>query len=154
MTKIGILTCANSTQGLGCSSYFCLQDVRTNGGTFAPYAENGGTELIGIISCSGCPTSLVPEKILSRVRSLAELGVEAIHMSSCMMALCPYKNKYKSLIQERFPEVNVVVGTHGSADNEQEIVMFREGVKQLLTQPRQTMVDLIKLAQQMHAQST
>lgn len=149
MTKVGILTCANSTQDLGCSSVFCLEELNNQRGAFGRYAENGGAQLMGIISCAGCPTAVAPEKIISRVRALAELGAEAIHISSCMMSICPYKNKYEKVLTEAFPDVEVVVGTHGSEDDKQEIEMFRQGVKGLLTQPKQTMVDLVHMARKM-----
>ncbi|MFZ5631826.1 MAG: hypothetical protein ACOY40_03195 [Bacillota bacterium] len=38
-------------------------------------------DLIGSISCAGCPTVNAPEKILRRVKSIAEFKVDAIHFS-------------------------------------------------------------------------
>ncbi len=145
MRKIGILTCSNATQDVACSSFLCLKGVNESEGAFACYKGEGGAQLAGIINCSGCPTAVVPEKLLGRVRSLTELGVDAIHLASCMLALCPFKNKYLKILKERFPGIEFVEGTH------QEIPgvtpeMFIDAVKGMLTQPRQTMVDASRLA--------
>jgi len=140
MARIGILTCSNSTQDVGCSSFKCLEDIYKNGGEFERYKENGGTQLAGIINCAGCPTSVTPDKNLERVRSLAVLGVDAIHLSSCMMTLCPFKNKYKKLLQQNFPEIEVIEGTH--VESPEVVKMFLGGVHDMLTQPRATMANL------------
>jgi glutaredoxin len=58
-----------------------------------------------------------------------------------MEALCPYKEKYKKLLQERFPNIKIVIGTHEAHITHEQ---FREGVKELFCQPKRTMVDLIK----------
>ena len=144
MKKVGLLTCANTTQELDCSSYACLRAINRGTGEFTRYNEDGGAELAGIISCAGCPTLLAPEKVLRKVRSLAVLGVDAIHFSFCMLALCPFKNKYNSLIEKEFPEINVVMGSHDvQPENAQ---MFMDAVKDMLGQPRQSMADLAERA--------
>ena len=38
-----------------------------------------------------------------------------------MMALCPYKNKYFKLLEERFPEIDVINGTHDLPEGGQEM---------------------------------
>ena len=98
MKKIGLLTCSNATQDLACSSFGCFHDFNQGKGEFVRYQDNGGAEMVGIINCAGCPTILTPEKLLQRVRTLAVSGVEAIHMTNCMLALCPFKKKYKKLL--------------------------------------------------------
>lgn len=40
MARIGILTCSNATQDLGCSSVSCLADFRKRKGTFDEYPED------------------------------------------------------------------------------------------------------------------
>lgn len=82
--------------------------------------------------------------IFGRVRSLAVLGLDAIHLSSCMMTLCPFKNKYKKLLQHNFPDIEVVEGTH--VEPPEIIKMFADGAKGMLTQPRMTMADLAQQA--------
>ena len=139
--RIGILTCSSATQDLGCSSVSCLNDLRKRKGAFSRYPADEKLDLIGIINCSGCPTLAGPEKLLGRIRALTEFRIEVIHFSYCMDALCPYKEKYKKMLQEHFPNIEIVIGTHEAhITNEQ----FREGVKGLFCQPKRTMVDLIK----------
>ena len=140
MARIGILTCSNTTQDSGCSSFMCLKGVNENIGEFERYKNQGGTELAGIISCAGCPTAVAPEKLLRRVRSLSFLQLDAIHLSSCMMSLCPFKTKYTGLLKKHFPDINIVEGTH--VESPEVVQMFIAGVRDMLTQPQKTMADM------------
>lgn len=139
--RIGILTCSAATQESGCSSVSCLHDLRKRKGEFSRYANDESLDLIGIINCAGCPTLAGPEKLLNRIRSLVEFRVDAIHFSYCMDALCPYKSKYRALINEHFPNMDVIIGTHDAHVTHEQ---FRESVKELFCQPRRTMVEVIK----------
>jgi len=140
MARIGILTCSNATQDLGCSSVSCLADFRKRKGTFAEYPESERLTLVGIISCPGCPTLTGPDKLLQRIRALTEFKVDTIHFSYCMKALCPFKDKYRQALEEAFPDVKIVIGTHQEHVTPEE---YRARVKKLFRQPRKTMVDLI-----------
>ncbi len=140
MARIGILTCWNATQELDCASASCLRDIRKRVGEFTRYPKDEKLDLIGIINCSGCPTVGAPDKILRKVRSLAEMNVDSIHLTFCMVSLCPFKTKYVELIQEAYPTINVVYGTH-QAHVTPEI--FQQEVRELLCNPRQNMTDLI-----------
>ncbi len=140
MAKIGILTCSNATQDLGCSSVSCLADFRRRKGTFADYAPDEKLTLTGIINCPGCPTLTGSQKLLQRVRVLTEFGVDAIHFSFCMKALCPYGERYKRALEDAFPKTKIVIGTH---EEHLPVEEFRERVKRLFCQPRKTMIDII-----------
>jgi predicted metal-binding protein len=140
MARIGILTCSNATQDLGCSSVSCLSDLRKRKGTFAAYPQDEKLTLVGIINCPGCPTLTGPDKLLQRMRSLTEFGVDVIHFSYCMKALCPFKENYKAAIEQAFPNVRIVIGTHEDHITPDE---FRSRVKKLFCLPRKTMVDII-----------
>jgi predicted metal-binding protein len=140
MSKIGILTCSNATQDLGCSSVACLSDLRKRKGTFADYPTDEKLTLMGIINCPGCPTLTGPDKLLQRARALTEFGVDSIHFSYCMKALCPFKEKYKTALEEAFPNIKIVIGTHEEHIAPEE---FRTRVKKLFCQPRKTMVDIV-----------
>ncbi len=140
MPRIGILTCSNATQELGCSSASCLADLRKKKGRFAAYPAEERLDLIGIINCPGCPTLTGPDKLLQRIRALTEFRVGAIHFSNCIRALCPFKNQYEKAIQENFPDIRVVTGTHEDHISDEE---FRARVKNLFRQPKKTMVDMI-----------
>ena len=141
MSRIGILTCSNATQDLGCSSVSCLRDLRKRKGAFSKYVNDEVLDLVGIVNCSGCPTIIGPEKLLNRIRALTDFRIDAIHFTYCMDALCPFKMKYKSLIEKHFPNVEVILGTHEAHINHEQ---FRNEVKEVLCYPRETMVDIIK----------
>lgn len=140
MARIGILTCTNATQDLGCSSVSCLSDFRKRKGTFAAYPENEKLTLVGIINCPGCPTLTGPDKLIERIRALTDFGVDTIHFSYCLKALCPFKEKYKNALGRSFPEIRIVLGTHEEHIAPEE---FRRRVKNLFCQRRKNMVDLI-----------
>ena len=144
MKMVGLLTCSNTTKDLECSSHFCLKAINEGLDAFSAYTAEGGTQLEGIISCAGCPTALAPEKIVSRVRSLINSGVETIHFSSCMLAICPFINKYKQVLEQTFPDLTFVIGSHGSPDNVEYVNMFKNGVKSMLSQQQMTIGDMIK----------
>jgi len=140
MGKIGILTCSNATQDLGCSSVSCLADLRKRKGAFAEHPAEEKLTLMGIINCPGCPTLTGPDKLLQRVRALTESGVDTIHFTYCMKALCPFKEKYKAALEEAFPKIRIVIGTHEEHLAPEE---YRRRVKKLFCKPRKTMVDII-----------
>ncbi|MEJ2184115.1 MAG: CGGC domain-containing protein [Nitrospirota bacterium] len=141
MARIGILTCSNATGELGCSSASCLADLRKRRGAFARYAEGERVDLVGIISCAGCPTLAGPEKLLARVRGLTGFRVDAIHLANCVKAFCPFREKYVRALREAFPDIEIIPGTHQEHITDGE---FREKVRKLFGQPRKTMVDIIK----------
>lgn len=140
MARIGILTCSNATQDLGCSSASCLSDFRKRKGTFADYPQDEKLTLMGIINCPGCPTLTGPDKLLQRIRALTEFNVDVIHFTYCIKALCPFKEKYKAALEESFPKIKVVIGTHEEHVTPEE---YRQHVKNLFCQSKKTMVDVI-----------
>ena len=140
MAKIGILTCSNATQDLGCSSVSCLADFRKRKGTFADYPEDEKLTLAGIINCPGCPTLIGPDKLIERIRSLTDFRVDTIHFSYCIKSLCPFKESYKKALEQSFPDIRIVIGTHEEHVTPEE---FRRRVNKLFCQPRKTMVDII-----------
>jgi predicted metal-binding protein len=140
MPRIGILTCSNATQDLGCSSVSCLADLRKRKGTFADYPASEPLDLVGIINCPGCPTLIGPDKLLQRIKGLTEFRIDAVHFSYCIKALCPFKEKYKDAMEKAYPNIKIVVGTHQEHVSPEE---FRERVKKLFCQPTMTMVDII-----------
>ena len=128
MARIGILTCSNCTQDTNCASVVCLGDMRKRRGFFERYSKEETLELIGIINCAGCPTLAAPEKILKRVKALAEYRIDALHFSYCMIALCPFLKKYEKIIKSQYPELTIIHGTHIPKDKEE----FQNAVKELL----------------------
>ncbi len=140
MARIGILTCSNATQDLGCASASCLADLRKRRGAFADYPADQPIDLVGIINCPGCPTLAGPEKLLRRIESLTAFRVDAIHFTFCVKALCPFREQYRRAAEQAHPQVRVVMGTH---QEHVSALTFRGEVGELLCQPRQGMADLI-----------
>lgn len=140
MARIGILTCSNATQDLGCSSAACLADLRKRKGAFASYPQDEKLDLVGIINCPGCPTTIGPEKLLRRIKALTEFKVNAIHLSYCLMALCPFQKKYTEALKSAYPEINIVTGTHEEHITPEQ---FRSKVQNVFCQPAKNMVDII-----------
>lgn len=140
MTRIGILTCTNATQDLGCSSVSCLADLRKRRGMFKDYPADEPLDLVGIINCPGCPTLTGPDKLLLRIRALTEFRTGSIHFANCVKALCPFQAQYRSAIESSFPHITVVLGTHEEHITPEE---FRARVKRLFNQKKKTMVDMI-----------
>lgn len=139
MARIGILTCSNTTQDIGCSVFGCLEGMYKKTDSFARYGEGEDVVLAGMINCAGCPTAVGYEKLLNRVRTLADLGVDAIHFSSCVVIICPFAKKYAKLIGEHWPEIDVVMGTHDApVEPEQMIAVLKERI----TAPSENMVDI------------
>jgi predicted metal-binding protein len=145
MRRVAILTCSNVTQDLACASFQCLNSLNRKKDMFTQHSS-GDIELAGIISCAGCPTAVAPEKLFKRVRSLAALKVDAIHLSTCMVHLCPFKNKYIKLLNIKFPDIEIIRGTHGPPAGmtvEQFTSAAQNMMRALLIQPQKTLGDMV-----------
>ncbi len=140
MARIGILTCSNATQDLGCSSASCLADFRKREGAFDIYQGEEELSLVGIINCPGCPTLTGPEKLLQRIKALTEFNIDAIHFTYCMKSLCPFTSKYRKALEENHPDIKIIVGTHRSKLTPEE---YRNKIGKLFNQDRKTMIDVI-----------
>jgi predicted metal-binding protein len=141
--RVGIVTCGNSKQALYCPSAMCFHALRDSICAFEPYRESGGAELLGIQNCDGCPTLVAPERLVRRVKGMVDLGASAIHLSSCMMALCPYRNKYLAILQETFPDVQIVPGTHWDPEGPEAGAKWLQGIiKPMLSDIPETLGDV------------
>jgi predicted metal-binding protein len=116
--------------------------MRKRQGFFECYQDEEKLDLIGIINCSGCPTLAAPDKILKRVRSIANYKIDALHFSFCITALCPFIEKYQKVIHQEFPNIKIILGTHVPKDKKQ----FRDDMHELLCptiNPSQDMNNMI-----------
>jgi predicted metal-binding protein len=137
MAKIAIINCSNLAQELSCPAFFCLANVNAREGMFARYKGDENFGLVGLISCAGCPTALSVDKLDGRVKSLVAAGANVIHLSSCLIAVCPFKNKYVKFINDNYPQIDVVLGTHHGEDGcAEEIAMFKGLIQSLISQEK------------------
>ena len=146
--KIGIITCAHATTEMDCCAAPCLRDLNEHRGGFSEHHAHKPV-LAGMISCAGCPTLAFPEKILRKVKALAEFEVTTIHFSYCMVALCPFLNKHIACIAREYPDIRLVKGTHAPS---LDVETFREYVN-IACKHELKMNDVIKrrvLAYQQH----
>ena len=143
MTRIGILSCSNSTQETNCAMVSCLRDVRKRQGFFARYRDDENLELVGIINCAGCPTIAAPQKILKKVQALTSFRLDVLHLTYCFVTLCPFQKLYQKTIAKAWPEIEIVAGTHTPVNQDE----FKRGMRELLapelSKPKD-MTDLIK----------
>ncbi len=121
----------------------CLSDMRKRRGIFERYPIEEPLELIGIVSCAGCPTLAAPEKILKKVRSLAEFKLDALHFSFCLTAVCPFIKQYQKVIKKEYPDLEIVLGTHKPINKGEFQIRVKELLCQNINQP-QHMNDMIK----------
>jgi predicted metal-binding protein len=91
---------------------------------FKSYPKDQEMELISIATCPGCPTDVAPGSLLKEVRALAKTA-QIIHFSSCIVALCPFKEKLMEPLKNKFPAITFVAGTHGTMTGDE----FWEKVK-------------------------
>ena len=112
MVKIGILSCSKIKNDLSCASFGCLKTFNSREVMFKRYKDNNDLLLVGFVTCNGCPTLYAHEQILKNVKPLIELcGAEIIHIASCMVKLCPFVKKYEGIINTKYPDIKIVMGT-------------------------------------------
>ncbi|MHC4945948.1 MAG: CGGC domain-containing protein [Planctomycetota bacterium] len=134
--KLGILNCSNMTRILDCCTGACLKDMYDHKGAFSRY-KNQNAKLVGISSCNGCPTVAGPETISARAESLIHYGARRIHISYCMLVLCPFIRKYLSILNETFPGIEFIRGTHEPHRTNDR---FRCDIKEMLKERRKVII--------------
>ena len=86
-------------------------------------------ELVGINSCNGCPTIAGVETILPKIESLIFYGATHIHLSYCMLVLCPFVKKYMKVINDKFTKIELITGTHKASQTNKK---FKEEMQVFL----------------------
>lgn len=124
------MACSNTTKILDCPLSPCLRDLYDRKGEFSRYKDEE-IELTGVISCPGCLGGMAPEAILSKTNSLVHYGVDAIHLTYCMKVFCPYIKKYQKILKNKYPQVEIILGTH---EPHESLEVFRKNVADFLRQ--------------------
>lgn len=98
MKKVGIIRC-QQTEDL-CPATTCLKVAKEGKLAFAEYGE---CELIGLVTCGGCPG----KRAVSRAKLLTDRGAEVIALASCIFKgtpiqfPCPHAAQMKEAIIKR-----------------------------------------------------
>ena len=109
MKKIGIIRCQQTEDMCPGSTYF----KAASAGKLA-FEAFGSCEVIGFVSCGGCPG----KRAVSRAKMLTERGAEAIFLASCIkkgnpIAMpCPHYEAMKAAIEKQVEGIPVVDWTH------------------------------------------
>lgn len=105
MKKVGIIRC-QQTEDM-CPGTTCLK-VATSGKL--AFEEFGQCEVVGIVSCGGCPG----KRAVPRAKMLVERGAEVIAFASCIFKgtpigfPCPNAAQMKTAVQKKVGE-NIVI---------------------------------------------
>lgn len=79
------------------------------------FAETGPCEIVGLVSCGGCPG----KRAVARAKLLVERGAEIIVIASCISrgnpigVPCPHFEKMKESIAKKIgPDIKIIDWTH------------------------------------------
>ncbi len=112
MKKVGIIRCRNTE--LMCPGTGCFKAAREGKGFFK---ELGPVEVIGNVSCGGCPG----KEILPRALKMIEKGAEVVVLSSCIVGKkpgdkyfpCPFLEEIKAVLEKELKgKADILYGTH------------------------------------------
>ena len=110
MAKVGIIRCQQTEDLCGGTADF--QFAAKGKGAFEPF---GSCEVVGFVSCGGCPG----KRAVARVKMLKEHGAEVIVLASCISLgtplgfPCPHKDMILQAIRRKFGgDVQVLDYTH------------------------------------------
>lgn len=109
MKKVGIIRC-QQTEDM-CPGTTDFKVAAEGKLAFEPF---GGCEIVGFVSCGGCPG----KKAVTRAKMLADRGAEMIFLASCIKKgnpigmPCPNCDAMKAAIEKKVENIPVVDWTH------------------------------------------
>lgn len=112
MVKIGIIVCDRNRT---CTGGKCFMSIRDRSGAFSSYSEDEPIEVVGWITCGGCPG----ERLEFAAAEMKKYGAEVIHLATGFLAgypPCPYIRDFVEYIKS-YVNLPVVVGTHPMPQN-------------------------------------
>ena len=109
--RVGILRCAQTEDYCpGTADFLALQDRQ---GAFAGVTEE--VQLVGFVSCGGCPG----KKALLRAREMVRRGADTLVLASCICKgtpigyPCPFASEMLALLRREFGDtVRILDHTH------------------------------------------
>jgi predicted metal-binding protein len=110
--KIGIIICDRERTCIGGK---CLMAVQERAGVFRKYSKDRPLEVVGYVTCGGCPG----ERLERAPAQMKTYGAEEIVLASCFLAgypPCPYIEDFIQYI-ENYVGLPVVVGSHPMPTN-------------------------------------
>ena len=112
MAKIGIIICDRNQT---CTGGKCFMAIRERAGAFSKYPKDEPLEVVGFITCGGCPG----ERLEFAPAEMKKYGAEEIVLASGFLAgypPCPYLSDFIQYI-EHYVGLPVVVGSHPMPTN-------------------------------------
>jgi predicted metal-binding protein len=110
MIKIGIIRC-QQTEDM-CPG---TMDFKVASEGKMAFVETGPAEIVGFVSCGGCPG----KKAVSRAKLMVERGAEAVVLASCISKgnpinfPCPHYEEMKESIAKKIgPGIKIIEWTH------------------------------------------
>ncbi|OPY69967.1 MAG: CGGC domain protein [Syntrophorhabdaceae bacterium PtaU1.Bin034] len=108
--KVGIIRC-RQTEDM-CPGTTDFKIAASGAGAFE---ETGPVEIIGFLSCGGCPG----KRAISRAKMLVDRGAEDIVFASCITKgnpigfPCPHSSSIKAAVEKTLgPEIGIIDWTH------------------------------------------
>jgi predicted metal-binding protein len=112
VAKIGIIICDRERTCIGGKCFMAIQE---RAGVFRKYPKDKPLEVVGYVTCGGCPG----ERLERAPAMLKSYGAEEIVLASCFLAgypPCPYLKNFIQYIQA-YVGLPVVVGSHPMPTN-------------------------------------
>ncbi len=110
MKKVGVIRCQQAEDL--CPGTSCFKALTQGKGAFE---STGPVQIIGYVSCGGCPG----KRAVLRAKVMVERGAEIIVLSSCMSKgnpigfPCPHFEEIKKAIAKKLgPEIEIFDYTH------------------------------------------
>lgn len=110
--KLGIIRCAMTEDY--CPGTWDFKAVRERTGVFQDVPADEDIEIVGFVTCGGCPG----KKALMRGRQLVDRGADAIAFASCIKVgtpigyACPFAARMQKLVENDIGDEVKVIYDH------------------------------------------
>ncbi|WP_135611917.1 CGGC domain-containing protein [Methanococcoides sp. AM1] len=110
MVKIGLVRCEMASRS--CPGTSCFKAIKNGTGTLEEFKDED-IDIIGMVTCGGCPG----RDSIRQIREMIRRGAEVIFLCTCMIKpipnppKCPYAEELAEAIRDMC-DVRVIMGTH------------------------------------------